>query len=97
MPHGYMRMSLGIRNSLSNVYNNEYVLIREVVEDALSCRSSGSFLVRRPTSVTSTNTYVLSIRVPKYMKRSCVVHYLIDQDNIGYHLRVCSSLNHSLF
>ncbi|CAF3407183.1 unnamed protein product [Rotaria socialis] len=62
-------------------------ITREAVEDALSCRPIGSFLVRRPTSVTSTNTYVLSIRVPKYMKRSCVVHYLIDQDTVGYHLR----------
>ncbi|CAF0719521.1 unnamed protein product [Adineta steineri] len=62
-------------------------ITREAVEDALSCRSVGSFLVRRPTSVTSKNTYVLSIRVPKYMKRSCVVHYLIDQDNFGYYLR----------
>ncbi len=89
MLHGYMRMSPGKINRLSNVYNNEYVLIREAVEDALSCRATGSFLVRRPTSMTSTNTYVLSIRVPKYMKRSCVVHYLIDQDNLGYRLRVC--------
>ncbi|CAF0807857.1 unnamed protein product [Rotaria sordida] len=62
-------------------------ITREAVEDALSCRSIGSFLVRRPTSITSTNTYVLSIRVPKYMKRSCVVHYLIDQDSDGYRLR----------
>ena len=61
---------------------------REAVEDALSCRPIGSFLVRRPTSVTSMNTYVLSIRVPKYMKRTCVVHYLIDQDDTGYRLRV---------
>ena len=61
---------------------------REAVEDGLSCRSIGSFLVRRPTSVTSINTYVLSIRVPKYMKRTCVVHYLIDQDETGYRLRV---------
>ncbi|CAF2428138.1 unnamed protein product [Rotaria sp. Silwood2] len=72
-------------------------ITREAVEDALSCRSIGSFLVRRPTSVTSTNTYVLSVRVPKYMKRSCVVHYLIDQDNTGYRLRgtkkVFSTLN----
>ncbi len=62
-------------------------MIREAVEDVLSCRPIGSFLVRRPTSVTSTNTYVLSIRVPKYMKRSCVVHYLIEQDNVGYRLK----------
>ena len=65
-------------------------MIREAVEDALSSRSIGSFLVRRPTSVTSANTYVLSIRVPKYMKRSCVVHYLIEQDNLGYRLKVNS-------
>lgn len=58
------------------------------MENALSCRPVGSFLIRRPTSVTSSNTYVLSIRVPKYMKRSCVVHYLIDQDASGYRLRV---------
>ena len=65
------------------------MLNREAVENALSCRTIGSFLVRRPTSVTSTNAYVLSIRVPKYMKRSCVVHYLIDQDNLGFRLKVC--------
>jgi hypothetical protein len=68
-----------------------FIFFRESVEDALSCRPIGSFLVRRPTSMTSTNTYVLSIRVPKYMKRSCVVHYLIDQDNVGYRLRVSLS------
>lgn len=61
---------------------------REAVEEGLSCRPIGSFLVRRPTSVTSINTYVLSIRVPKYMKRTYVVHYLIDQDDTGYRLRV---------
>ncbi len=71
-------------------------MIREAVENALSCRPIGSFLVRRPTSVKSTNTYVLSIRVPKYMKRSCVVHYLIDQDNTGYRLKVTEPLNNYL-
>ncbi|CAF1128011.1 unnamed protein product [Adineta ricciae] len=61
---------------------------REAVEDALSCRSIGSFFVRRPTTITTPiDTYVLSIRVPKYMKRSCVVHYLIDRNEHGYHLR----------
>jgi hypothetical protein len=73
-----------------------FFLIREAVENALSCRPIGSFLVRRPTSVKSTNTYVLSIRVPKYMKRSCVVHYLIDQDNTGYRLKVTEPLNNYL-
>ncbi len=73
------------------MYQNPLVLIREAVEDALSSRPIGSFLVRRPTSVTSINAYVLSIRVPKYIKRSCVVHYLIDQDNLGYRLKVSSS------
>ena len=67
---------------------NRSISTRESAEDALSCRPIGSFFVRRPTSVTSANTYVLSIRVPKYMKRSCVVHYLVDQDTIGYRLRV---------
>ncbi|CAF4273127.1 unnamed protein product [Rotaria sp. Silwood2] len=87
-----------IQNSIISINRpSSIVLKREAVEDALSCRSIGSFLVRRPTSVTSTNTYVLSVRVPKYMKRSCVVHYLIDQDNTGYCLRgtkkVFSTLN----
>jgi len=63
-------------------------LIREAVEDALSCRPIGSFIVRRPTSVTSLNTYALSVRVPKYMKRSCVVHYLIEHDDHGFRLKV---------
>ncbi len=85
---GYMKMSLGNINWSSKTHNHKCVLIREAVEDALSSRPIGSFLVRRPTSVTSTNTYVLSIRVPKYMKRSCVVHYLIEQDNFGYRLKV---------
>lgn len=40
--------------------------------------------------MSSSNTYVLSVRVPKYMKRSCVVHYLIDQDHLGIRLRVSS-------
>ena len=63
---------------------------RDAVETVLSSRPIGSFLVRRPTSMESSNSFVLSIRVPKYMKRSCVVHYLIDQDELGFRLRVKS-------
>ena len=84
-----MRIQRGIEYRSTNIYNNLYILTREAVEEALSCRSIGSFFVRRPTTITtSTDTYVLSIRVPKYMKRSCVVHYLIDRNEHGYHLRV---------
>ncbi|UJR38229.1 hypothetical protein I4U23_030902 [Adineta vaga] len=78
--------------STSNIHDEDTPWLhenvtREAVEDALSYRSIGSFFVRRSTTVTTTDTYVLSIRVPKYMKRSCVVHYLIDRNDHGYHLR----------
>ena len=86
--HGYTRTQRGKRKRSTRIYNDAYVWIREAVDDALSSRPIGSFLVRRPTTVTAADTYVLSIRVPKYMKRSCVVHYLLDRDDAGYRLRV---------
>ncbi|CAF0777753.1 unnamed protein product, partial [Didymodactylos carnosus] len=63
-------------------YNN---ITRESVEAALTVRSIGSFILRNSSS--SPNAFVLSVRVPKYIKKSLVVHYLIDHDKDGYKLR----------
>ncbi|CAF0910596.1 unnamed protein product [Didymodactylos carnosus] len=63
-------------------YNN---ITRQSVELALKVRSVGSFILRNSSS--SPNSMVLSVRVPKYIKKSLVVHYLIDYDRDGCKLR----------
>jgi hypothetical protein len=77
-----------LKTSNTDVINSEWYkeyFNREQAENFLTTKEIGVFVIRR--SETIKDSYVLSVRVPKYQNSHEISHYLIVKSKKGYSIR----------